>query len=61
MEKYCEELDRETLEGYLETDKQKNVAFYQQFGFTVCAKAQVLGIPNWFMFRSSACRPRCLQ
>jgi len=56
MEEFCKELDREALEGYLETDRPKNVDFYQRFGFTVCAEAQVLGMPNWFMSRSPSCR-----
>jgi hypothetical protein len=34
---------------YLETDKSENVPFYQKFGFTVVAEADVLGVPNWFI------------
>jgi ribosomal protein S18 acetylase RimI-like enzyme len=37
--------------AYLETDQQANVDFYQKFGFTVVAEADVLGVPNWFMWR----------
>jgi ribosomal protein S18 acetylase RimI-like enzyme len=37
--------------SYLETDKSENVLFYQRFGFTVVAEAEVLGVPNWFMSR----------
>jgi hypothetical protein len=38
---------------YLETDKSENVPFYQKFGFTVVAEADVLGVPNWFMSRAA--------
>jgi len=46
-------VDRKTV-IYLETDKFENVRFYQKFGFMVIAEAEVLGVPNWFMTRSSA-------
>ena len=39
--------------AYLETDKADNVLFYQKFGFTVIAEAEILGVPNWFMSRSA--------
>src|SRR5215472_7745276 len=41
-------------QSYLETDKSENVRFYEKFGFTVIAEAEILGIPNWFMMRASA-------
>jgi hypothetical protein len=37
--------------AYLETDRHANVRFYQKFGFTVVAEADVMGVPNWFMSR----------
>ena len=51
MERYCEELDREALPGYLETDKPGNVAFYQRFGFETTATMPVLQVTNYFMRR----------
>jgi ribosomal protein S18 acetylase RimI-like enzyme len=51
MEKYCAELDRTGLVGYLETDRPENVAFYSRFGFAVTETASVLGIENYFMRR----------
>ena len=51
MRVYCERLDDENGEGYLETDKIENVTFYEKFGFETVGEAQVLGIPNWFMRR----------
>ncbi len=40
--------------GWLETDKEMNVRFYQKFGFEVAHEQDVLGVRNWFMIR----RPR---
>jgi ribosomal protein S18 acetylase RimI-like enzyme len=51
MEKYCAELDRSGLAGYLETDRPENVAFYSRFGFAVTETASVLGVENYFMRR----------
>jgi ribosomal protein S18 acetylase RimI-like enzyme len=39
--------------SYLETDQPENVRFYQKFGFTVIAEAEILRMRNWFMSRSS--------
>ena len=51
MEKYCAELDRTGLAGYLETDRPPNVAFYSRFGFALTETASVLGVENYFMRR----------
>lgn len=37
--------------GWLETDKEMNVRFYQKFGFEVAHEQEVLGVRNWFMIR----------
>lgn len=51
MRRFCEELDRRSLPGYLETDRPENVRFYARFGFEIVAEQQVLGVPNFFMIR----------
>ncbi|MBV9876322.1 MAG: GNAT family N-acetyltransferase [Verrucomicrobia bacterium] len=51
MSLYCEDLDRTTTAGYLETDRPQNVAFYQRFGFEVTHEMPVLGTPNFLMRR----------
>jgi ribosomal protein S18 acetylase RimI-like enzyme len=51
MTEYCARLDELAGVGYLETDKQQNVAFYEKFGFRVIAEAAVLETHNWFMRR----------
>lgn len=50
---YTTVLDRNRLGGYLETDKKVNVEFYERFGFEVVDRADVLGVPNWFMVRAA--------
>jgi ribosomal protein S18 acetylase RimI-like enzyme len=49
---YCEQLDLAGDAGYLETDKSENVRLYERFGFEVQHQAFVLGVPNWFMWRT---------
>lgn len=51
MDRFCQELERHTLPGYLETDRPENVAFYRRSGFEVVAQREVLGVPNFFMIR----------
>ena len=53
MANCCSRLDSAHAAAYLETDKADNVRFYQKFGFTTIAEAKVLGVPNWFMLRST--------
>jgi len=48
---FCAIMDDCRSLSYLETDKSENVRFYQKFGFTVVAEAEVLGVANWFMSR----------
>ncbi len=49
---FCEHVDRLGMAAYLETDKPENVRLYQRFNFDVTSEASVLGVPNWFMWRS---------
>lgn len=53
MAKCCEMLDGKKDAAYLETDRLVNVPFYQRFGFTVIEEENILGVRNWFMWRSS--------
>jgi hypothetical protein len=48
---FCVHMDSYGAVAYLETDRRANVPFYQKFGFTVVAEADVLGVTNWFMSR----------
>jgi ribosomal protein S18 acetylase RimI-like enzyme len=51
MRAFCEQMDAAEEDAYLETDKEKNVRFYERFGFEVVSEEEVLGTPNWFMLR----------
>jgi ribosomal protein S18 acetylase RimI-like enzyme len=51
MRHYTGRLDENGEASYLETEKPENVALYQRFGFEVIEEAEVLGVPNWFMWR----------
>lgn len=54
---YAAMLDTDGRSAYLETDRIDNVRFYQRFGFSVCAEAEVIGVRNWFMLRDPAAPP----
>ena len=53
MKLYCEELDQGREAGYLETDRPKNVKFYESFGFKVTAEIRVLDVRNFLMRREA--------
>jgi GNAT superfamily N-acetyltransferase len=52
LERFCEMVDQETGTAYLETDRAENVPFYERFNFSIVAETEILGVPNWFMWRS---------
>jgi hypothetical protein len=54
---FCAHMNYWSAPSYLETDKSENVRFYQKFGFTLVAEAEVLGVPNWFMSRPAVSAP----
>lgn len=53
MERFCKEVDACRAEAYLETDVDKNVRFYQKFGFTVISESKIFGVKNRYMLRDS--------
>ncbi|MFL5869966.1 MAG: GNAT family N-acetyltransferase [Solirubrobacterales bacterium] len=53
LTEYCRRLDASGEDSYLETEKPENVALYSRFGFEVIEEAEVLGVPNWFMWRDA--------
>lgn len=53
LEVWCRFCDGERSAAYLETDKEMNVGLYRRFGFEVVAEARILGVPNWFMWRTA--------
>lgn len=54
MQHYCRLVDRTGMPAYHETDKPKNVAFYERFGFQVIGEETILGFHNWYMWRPAA-------
>ncbi len=53
MDYYINHLETDAIAGYLETNKPENVAFYRKFGFVIQHEEDVIGTPNWFMWRPS--------
>jgi ribosomal protein S18 acetylase RimI-like enzyme len=53
LSEYTRRLDAAGEDSYLETEKRQNVALYSRFGFEVVEEAEVLGVPNWFMWREA--------
>jgi ribosomal protein S18 acetylase RimI-like enzyme len=51
MENYCRLVDERKLPAYLETDKIKNIRFYEQFGFQLVDEVDIFGVKNYFLWR----------
>ena len=51
---FLEIADQQDLPAYLETDTDRNVAFYRRVGFKVVANEQIMGIDNRFMWRETS-------
>ena len=48
---YCDFLDSTCSAGYIETDRDVNVPFYESFGFKVIDEGPILNVPNWYLWR----------
>ena len=53
MERFCMEVDACKAEAYLETDVDKNVRFYEKFGFKVISESDIFSVKNRYMLRPS--------
>jgi ribosomal protein S18 acetylase RimI-like enzyme len=51
MDVFCSALDEEPVLGFLETDKEENVGFYEKFGFEIEKEVEVIGAKTYFMTR----------
>ena len=51
MKRFCREVDACRAEAYLETDVDKNVRFYEKFGFQVVAESEIFSVKNRYMLR----------
>jgi ribosomal protein S18 acetylase RimI-like enzyme len=53
MERFCKEVDACLAKAYLETDLDKNVRFYEKFGFKVVSDSHIFDVKNRYMLRAS--------
>ena len=53
MARFCKEVDICMAKAYLETDLDKNVRFYEKFGFKVVSESEIFGVKNRYMLRDS--------
>jgi GNAT superfamily N-acetyltransferase len=53
MERFCREVDACAAKAYLETDGDKNVRFYEKFGFEVVRESEIFDVKNRYMLRAS--------
>ncbi len=53
LQRFCTEVDNCSAKAYLETDIDKNVRFYEKFGFSVISKSKIFGVENRYMLRES--------
>jgi len=51
MERFCKEVDTCMSKAYLETDMEKNVRFYEKFGFNVVSESEIFSVKNRYMKR----------
>jgi GNAT superfamily N-acetyltransferase len=52
LNRFCQEVDACSAPAYLETDTDKNVRFYERFGFEVENETQIFDVKNRNMWRS---------
>ena len=53
MERFCKEVDACFAKAYLETEGDKNVRFYEKFGFKIVAESEIFDVKNRYMLRDS--------
>jgi len=51
LTRFCQEVDACSAPAYLETDTEKNVRFYEQFGFQVVGDSEIFDVKNHYMWR----------
>jgi len=52
LSRWLDEVDRDGVPAYLETDSERNIRFYERAGFSVEGEASVLGVRAWRMKRA---------
>ena len=51
LSRFCQEVDACISPAYLETDTDKNVRFYERFGFEVVNESEIFNVRNRYMWR----------
>ena len=51
LNRFCKEVDACLAPAYLETDTDKNVQFYERFGFDVVEESEIFDVKNHYMWR----------
>jgi len=51
LSRFCKEVDACLAPAYLETDTDKDVRFYERFGFQVVGETEIFDIKNRYMWR----------
>ena len=51
LSRFCQEVDACLSPAYLETDTDKNVRFYERFGFEVVKETDIFKVKNRYMWR----------
>jgi predicted N-acetyltransferase YhbS len=53
MRRFCKEVDTCFAKAYLETDLDKNVCFYEKFGFKLVSETEIFHVKSRYMLRAS--------
>ena len=53
MARFCREVDACAAKAYLETEGDKNVRFYEKFGFEVLRVSEIFDVKNQYMLRET--------
>jgi ribosomal protein S18 acetylase RimI-like enzyme len=51
LSRFCKEVDACLAPAYLETDTDKNVRFYERFGFQIFEETEIFDVKNRYMWR----------
>jgi GNAT superfamily N-acetyltransferase len=54
LARWLEDVDRDGMPAYLETDRRENVDLYAGFDFSVLSEIKALGVPVWRLWRDGS-------
>lgn len=53
MRRFCKEVDNCSARAFLETDLEKNVRFYEKFGFRTISRSKIFDVETRYMSRNA--------